>query len=175
MTRTRAVYHETWRAALKIGPGGPIEEGTNPMLELERLARLAVRLVGASSGALHLSEYPGERPALTAMCGSALHRPTAGDFARQVAAAGRAAIGADRVGVPVISSIGEQLGALCVIGARVPYYDEGDLRALADLAVSAAREIELAERWAADEADVLDEIVDDDPGSEFLAHGTPLP
>ena len=142
------------------------------MLELERLARLAARLVGAASGAVYLREYPGERPSLTWVCGTALLRPSAGAFAREVAAAGRAAIGSDRVGVPVISSAGEPLGALCVVGPRERYYDETDLRALADLAISAAREIELVERWAADEDDVLDELVDDDPWSEFLACGT---
>jgi hypothetical protein len=143
------------------------------MIQLERLARLAARLVNSSSAALYLCEGPGARTPRTATCGRSYERVTAERFAVEVAEAGRAAITADRIGVPLVSPAGERLGALCAIGAREPFYDEADLRALADLAVSAVCEIELSLRWAALESDVLDELVDDDPRSEFLAIGTP--
>ncbi len=143
-------------------------------IELNRLARLARRLVGSPTAALCLV---GEAPQ-TASAGAFDRR--ADQFAREVATAGRAAVAADRIGVPLLSDAGRSLGALVAIGARFPFYDENDMQALADLAVSAVREIELIEKEALIRALVncAADIPDEDAIDDFdtvLAVGTPFP
>ncbi len=142
-------------------------------IELSRLARLARRLVGSPTAVLCV--VGGEEPQ-TASAGAFDRR--ADTFAREVATAGRAAVAADRIGVPLLSEGGRALGSLCAIGARFPFYDESDMQALADLAVSAVREIELTEKDALIRALVAADIGDEDAIADFdtlVAVGTPFP
>jgi hypothetical protein len=147
-------------------------------IELNRLARLARRLVSSPTAVLCLlGEDSGGGK--TASVGTFDRR--ADSFALEVATAGRAAVAADRIGVPLLSPSGRALGAICAIGARFPLYDENDMMALADLAVSAVREIELSEKDALIKALVncaADAADEDEPYAEFdtiLAVGTPFP
>jgi len=143
-------------------------------IELNRLARLARRLVGSPTAVLCVV---GEEPQ-SASAGTFDRR--ADTFALEVASAGRAAVAADRIGVPLLGEGGRALGALCAIGARFPFYDESDMQALADLAVSAVREIELTEKDALIRALVncAADIDDEDAIADFdtlIAVGTPFP
>jgi hypothetical protein len=144
-------------------------------IELNRLARLARRLVGSPTAVLCVV---GGDELQTASAGTFDRR--ADSFAREVATAGRAAVAADRIGVPLLSDGGRALGSLCAIGARFPFYDENDMQALADLAVSAVREIELIEKDALIRALVscAADIPDEDAIADFdtlIAVGTPFP
>jgi hypothetical protein len=140
-------------------------------MELIRFARLARRLVGSPTAVLCLIE--GEA-AETGTAGAFDRR--ADPFAREVAKAGRAAVAADRIGVPLLGENGRAFGALCAIGSRFPFYDENDMQALADLAVSAVREIELHEKTALVRVLIGASDEEDDAFRDFdTAVGTPFP
>lgn len=141
-------------------------------MELNRLARLAQRLVGSPTAVLCLIEGDAGQ-AETGSAGTLDRR--ADDFAREVALAGRAAVAADRIGVPLLGENGRPLGALCAIGSRFPFYDENDMQALADLAVSAVREIELRDKTALVKV-LIGATFDDEGFDDFdTAVGTPFP
>lgn len=143
-------------------------------IELNRLARLARRLVGSPTAVLCLIADDDSEESETGVAGAADRR--ADLFAREVAAAGRAAVAADRIGVPLLGEGGRTLGSLVAIGARFPFYDENDMMALADLAVSAVREVELREKTALVQVLIGAEDVDDDAFRDFdTAVGTPFP
>lgn len=146
-------------------------------IELDRLARLARRLVGSPTAVLCLT---GARAGDERTASAGAYDRRADPFAREVATAGRAAVAADRIGVPLLSPGGRALGSLVAIGARFPFYDENDMQALADLAVCAVREIELVEKEALIKALVhcAEDIGDEDDAcagfDTVLAVGTPL-
>jgi hypothetical protein len=142
-------------------------------IELNRLARLARRLVGSPTAVLCLFGDDLDESE-TGTAGADDRR--ADHFAREVAAAGRAAVSADRIGVPLLSESGRTLGSLVAIGPRFPFYDENDMMALADLAVSAVREVELREKTALVQV-LIGASADDDEGFRDFdtAVGTPFP
>ena len=145
-------------------------------IELDRLARLARRLVGSPTAVLCLT---GEATGAERTGTAGTFDRRADSFALEVASAGRAAVAADRIGVPLLGASGRALGSLVAIGARFPFYDENDMMALADLAVSAVCEIELREKDALIKAlvDCASDLDDDEAYADFdtvLAVGTPL-